>query len=260
MPRLEDPRVSEDYQLFTFSLSHFSEKIRWMLDSSGITYRETPWTPFLHIVPALLKGRRRTTVPILQAGDIRIQDSTRIMLWLQQHDPRFKLIPEDPGQRLEVLELVERFDRMGSHVIRYVYSVALDHAETIKTLWTLDANRTQRAVIHAAFPGLRSFLRHVLDITPDAVRRSGRNIDEAIHWLEERVASQRFLVGERLSAADITAAALLAPLACPAEHPVYSRADYRDAIRLLRGPWQQRRGVQWVSSLYHDWRRHRSDR
>ena len=247
--------MTPDYRLYTFSLSHFSEKIRWMLDNSGVPHKEIRWTPFFHVVPALIKGRHTTTVPILQAGSVRIQGSTAIMLWLDEHEPHFQLIPDNAEQRREILQIVERFDRVGAHVIRYVYSAALEHSETVKGLWTLDANRLQRAVVNAGFPALRTFMYSLLRITPDNVSRSGKNIDEAIQWLEDRVSNRSFLVGERLSAADITAAALLAPLACPAEHPVYAREDFRAAVRPLREPWQRRRGIEWVCSLYHDLRR-----
>ena len=51
-------------ELYTFRVSHFSEKARWMLDAAGLEYREVAWTPFFQVLPALRRGNRATTVPI----------------------------------------------------------------------------------------------------------------------------------------------------------------------------------------------------
>lgn len=241
-------------RLYTFSISHFSEKIRWMLDISRIKYSETRWTPFLHMAPALLKSRKATSVPILEAGDEVIQDSTRILLWLEKKFPQFTLLATDPEQRKEILDIEERFDRIGPHIIRYVYSEALKDEQGVKELWTLDANPLQRTVIHASFPLIKKGFTKLLAITPDNVEKSKSRIDRELNWLEERLAGRQFLVGNKLSAADITAAALLAPLVCPAGHPVYGRQDYRDTLNPLNKAWQTRPAFVWVDSLYQEHR------
>ena len=50
--------------------------------------------------------------------------------------------------------------------------------------------------------------------------------------------------------ADITAAALLSPLACPEEHPIYSRRDYRKQMAPVLAPWRDRPGLAWVRETY----------
>ena len=101
-------------KLHTFALSHFSEKVRWLLDVGGIDYVEEPWVPFLHVVKALRKGGRgATTVPVLDTGEGYVQDSTRILLWLEKHRAPFALLPNDPVLRAEVLAIEDRFDRIG---------------------------------------------------------------------------------------------------------------------------------------------------
>lgn len=244
-------------RLYTFSVSHFSEKIRWMLDVSAIRYTEVRWTPFLHMASAWLKSRKATSVPILQSSDETIQDSTRILLWLERHYPQFQLLAQDPEQRKEILEIEDRFDRIGPHVIRYVYSVALDDEEGVKRLWTLDSNPLQRALVQSGFPVMRIGFTRLLAMTPNNVEKSRSRIDADLSWLEERLAGKQFLVGNRLSAADITAAALLGPLVCPSEHPVYGRQDYRDTLRPLIEPWRSRPAFVWVESLYREHRKPR---
>ena len=50
--------------------------------------------------------------------------------------------------------------------------------------------------------------------------------------------------------ADITAASLLAPLACPAQHPVYGERAYQEGMRAALQEWEGRPGIAWVRRLY----------
>lgn len=247
--------MNPPYRLYTFSLSHFSEKIRWALDLSRIAYAETRWTPFFHILPARIKSGRSTTVPILQTPRQTIQDSTEILLWLEREHAPFALMPAASELRQQVLEIEERFDKLGRHFIRYLYATALTQRERMIRLWTLDANPVQRAVVAMSYPLLAATIRRVFAITPENVSRSEQKIQFELDWLAERIAGgQRFLAGNTLTAADITAAALLAPLACPAEHPVYGSDDYRASVASLRARFKDAPALAWVRAIYRDFR------
>lgn len=238
-------------ELFTFRISHFSEKARWLLDASGTEYREVCWTPFFHIWPALRYGRRGTTVPILRHRGGYVQDSTEILLWLDNNMPGFQLLPHDKALRHDVLEWEARFDRIGMHVMRFAYADALDDADAVVTLWTMDATSLQRRLIRSGFPLLRATFRHMLNMSEASVARSAQRIGEALDDLDTELADGReYLVGDRLSAADITACALLAPLVGPAEHPVYAREDFRAGIAARVAPWQARPAFAWVRRRY----------
>lgn len=242
-------------ELYTFRMSHFSEKARWMLDASHTEYREVRWTPFFHMLPALRHGRRGTTVPILKTATGYVQGSSRILDWLDLNMPGFHLLPKDPELRREVLEIEDRFDRVGAHVIRYAYSAVLDDAASVVELWTLDAGPLQKRVIASTFPLLRAAFRNRFKVNPDAVAQSRQRIGEGLDFLDQRLSDGRpFLVGDRLSAADITACALLAPLFGPDQHEVYSRADFRAALRPLVENWLERPAAKWLRRTYREYR------
>jgi glutathione S-transferase len=246
--------------LHTFSISHFSEKTRWMLDTSGIAYVEKPWVPGLHVPRALKAGGfKATTVPVLITEQGAVQDSTRILLWLEQHRAPFALMPADAALRQQVLDIEDRFDRIGAHVVRYAYRDALDDAEGIKTVWTLDANPLERLFVCTAFPLMRAGFRRGLQLNnAEVVAKSEKRILDGMDWLAERTGSQlRYLVGDTLTAADITAAALLSPLACPDEHAVYSRPDFQKGVAPLKSRHEQHPAMVWVRWLY---RQHRQPR
>ena len=248
--------MTEELRLYTFAVSHFSEKIRWSLDASSIPYREIAWTPAFHMSRAFFKTGRATTVPILETGKEVIQDSTRILEWLERNRSPFALLPSAPDERRAVLEIEERFDEVGKHVIRYAYGTALDHPRAVQTMWLAKSNAFERRLLPALFPLIAPVFRKKFRVNPAAVARSEEVIAGGIAWLDERVADgRRYLFGDRLTAADLTAAALLAPLVCPAEHPLYSEDSYREVMAPAVQKWDARPSFRWVRDLYRTDRR-----
>jgi glutathione S-transferase len=246
--------MSAPLRLYTFSLSHFSEKIRWTLSAAGVAFEEVPWTPFFHVLRARRRGRA-TTVPVLETRDESVQDSTRILLWLEKNRAPFALLPVDLAEREAALAIEARFDEVGEHVVRFAYSVTLDDAESVTRYWTTDATPWQAGVVRRFFPAMRWVFRRKLRMNAKNVARSRATIDAGLTWLESQIKTPtQYLVGDRLTVADLTAAALLAPLACPDEHPVYGSTRYRSGIGPLVSEWQDRPAFGWVRAMYRNHR------
>lgn len=249
--------MEQPMRLYSFSVSLSSEKVRWALDLAGLPYREVRLTPFVHWPrDSRLAGGYGGSLPILEADGQVISDSTAIFEWLAQHRAPFSLIPGAPAARTAVLAAEARFDLLGSHVLRTVYAALLSRPALMQALWAVDANPLQALALRAAWPMLQRLLAAGLDTRPKALATARQRIDRALTELDHaQVDGQRYLVGGRLSVADVTAAAWLAPLACPEEHPLFSGDDYREATRDLRAAWSGRPGLDWVRGLY---RQHRS--
>ena len=244
----------DSLRLHTFTLSHFSEKIRFVLSVAGVPHVEVPLVPFFHILPAVLSGGR-TTVPFLHVDGRRVQDSTRILLWLDRHRGPLALLPGKPGERAEVLAVEARFDEVGEHVVRYAYSTVLDDRESVVRYWTLDASPGQAARIRRSFPVLRWIFRRMLWMSARGVSRSRAVIERSLDFIDARLAQgHRYLATEQVTVADITAAALLAPLVCPDEHAVYASPRYRAGIAPMVGAWQERPAFAWVRGIYREHR------
>lgn len=237
--------------LYTFAMSHYSEKVRWTLDSSDIAYKEICLSPAFHIGPALrMGGRGQTTLPIVQGDGFSIQDSPRILTWLQSNRGPLAVMPLVLDT--EVRKVEQRFDAIGKDVARYLYAGSFGVADThIVKLWTDHANTVQAAVIRATYPIMRWVFRQKLQINAKRVEVARARIREAMEWLDTQLADgRRFLVGDAFTVADITAAALLAPLACPAQHPVYGDPAYRSGMRAALQEWEGRPSITWVRELY----------
>ena len=98
--------------LYTINMSHYSEKIRWLLDYEQIPYTEIPVTPALHTLPMLAKGGfKQTTVPVIQQGSECVQDSPRIVDWLTLNCGPLKTMPE--AFQEEILSVQQRFDAIS---------------------------------------------------------------------------------------------------------------------------------------------------
>lgn len=239
------------FTLYTFAMSHYSEKIRWTLDVARVPYREVVMTPVFHMLPALRMGRRgQTTLPVLEGQGQRVQDSPRILDWLHREGRLSALIPN--AHVAEVRAIEDRFNRIGKDVARLLYARSFGQAdEHIVRLWVAHATPLQAAVIRAFYPVIRWGFRRKLHITEAAARRAEQRIGQEVAWLEARLTDGRtYLVGEHLTVADITAASLLAPIACPPEHPVYGDPDFRDAMKDATAPWRNSAGMAWVRAMY----------
>jgi glutathione S-transferase len=246
--------VAGPLRLYTFSLSHFSEKIRWTLGAAGIAFQEVPWTPFFHVLKARSRGRG-TTVPVAEVGSESVQDSTRILLWLEKNRAPFTLMPSDPAARDAALAIEKQFDEVGEHVVRLAYSEMLADADSVVRFWTPDATPYQSRVIRRWFPVMRWVFRRKLRMSAANVARSRAAIASGLTFLDSQIgAGKRYLVGDRLSIADLTAAALLAPLACPEEHPIYGSKRYRAGMAPLVREWQDGKGFEWVRRMYREHR------
>jgi glutathione S-transferase len=239
--------------LYTINMSHYSEKIRWLLDYENIPYQEEALTPAVHTLPMLLKGKRQqTTVPLVQRGSECVQDSPRIVNWLSMEYGPLKTMPA--ALQEEIVAVQRRFDAIGKPVARYLYLPGFAHDELIKTIWTQFSTPWESAVVRLFYPVIKPVFKIKLKINPKDVAKAEQKIDAEIRWLEEELKKGRYLVGDRLTVADITAASLLAPLACPVEHPIYGTKEFREKMAGPAQKWADSPALEWVRNLYRDHR------
>ncbi len=239
------------FTLYTFAMSHYSEKIRWTLDHARIPYREQCMTPVFHMLPALrMGGRGQTTLPVLRTATEAVQDSPRIVSWLGRHCGPLDVLPIQHEPAVRAAE--SRFDAIGKDVARFLYAnsfgVADDH---IVKLWTDHATPMQARFIRIGYPLIRWGFRRKLQINARRAALARQRITEAMDWLEQQLDGRKlYLVGDTFTVADITAASLLAPIACPTQHPVYGDPAYQAGMAAAIDPWRNRAALHWVRNIY----------
>lgn len=203
--------------LITIPLSHYCEKARWALDRVALPYREAPHAPLLH----LLSTRRNEggTVPLLVQGKTRFTDSTDILVHADAVCGGDLLYPREAALRREVEVLEERFDtELGPHTRRWAYALLLPQTQLIGSLWSRGVPRFEASLLALIIPLARRLVRVAYRITPESGQRSLERVRDIFRQVDERLGDgRRFLVGDRFTAADLTFAALAAPMLFPAE-------------------------------------------
>lgn len=200
----------------TIPLSHYCEKARWALDRVALPYREEPHVPLLHRLATTRGGSG--TVPVLVHGPLRFVDSTDILVHADSIRGGELLYPRDASLRREVEALEDRFDKeLGPHTRRWAYAQLLAETGLLRQLWSRDVPRLEAALLPVIVPIARRLVRAAYRVTPESARRSLDYVHGVFREVDERLRHERrFLVGERFTAADLTFAALAAPVLFPA--------------------------------------------
>jgi glutathione S-transferase len=204
-------------RLVTIPISHFCEKARWALGRAGIAFREERHVQGIHMLAARRAGGG-STVPVLVTPDGVLRDSADILAWADAGAPeRERLYPGDPRERAEVQQLARRFDeRLGPTGRRLIYVHLLPHPDLMLRFNNQGVPTWEDRAIRAAWPLAVRFAAARLGIRP------GVDVaDEAAVWSEFDAAAARladgrpYLCGDRFTAADLTFAALAAPVLLP---------------------------------------------
>ena len=224
--------------LITIPLSHYCEKARWGLDRVALPYREEPHAPLLSRLAT--KRSERGTVPVLVQGDRRFIDSTDILKFADEACGGDLLYPQDLKLRADVDALVTWFDtELGPHSRRWAYGTLLPDAKLLCWVWSRRVPRLEAIMVPVIAPLVRRLVGRVYRITPASVESSLARIRGVFQKVGELLADgRRFLVGERFSAADLTFAALAAPVLFPAEcravHPSFDAVPTAMQEKILR--------------------------
>jgi len=189
--------------LLQFSTSHYCRKARLALGYKQISYRVENLTPGLHILKIKpLSGL--TTLPVLRPEQTDwptvVADSTQIFHFLDGYCPEPRLAIADPQLNAEVWALEDWFDESIGIAARFVYyEFRAGEGKAI------DSSLSSQLIIQT--------VRWQYGITPARVKLATSRLEGALTFLAYRWQGQNYLVGDRPTAADLAAAALLSPLA-----------------------------------------------
>lgn len=237
--------------LWHIQLSHYNEKARWALDFKGIPHERRVPMPGLHRVSALAVTRgRHDRLPVAEIEGRRIGDSTAIVAAIEERWPEPPLYPADPGERARALALEDFFDeRLAPDVRRWMWHHTLADTDLVAdSLFAPDA-RARRRLLALAAPVARPMLRLDYTIDEESVAASEEQIRAAMDRLEAEIGPSGYLVGNRFTVADLTAAALFTPLLAPPGRQ-YQPPRAAPAVAALRAELEARPGGEWVREMY----------
>ncbi len=242
--------------LWHLPVSHYSEKVRWALDHKAVQHdRHAPIGGY-HIAVALLLTRgRHSTLPVLELAGRHIGDSTAIVAALERAYPDPPLYPADPDERRRALALEDWFDeQLGPFVRRYAFHAlradhdAFDELAAGQIPPALGRYRGLAGAYARAFTALR-----FQTVSDHRAEEALSKVLAALDRLESELGENEYLVGDRFTVADLTAAALFYPLVLPPEGPLQMAPPA--AVADVRGSLEGRRGYRYVQEMFE---RHRA--
>ncbi|HME01911.1 MAG TPA: glutathione S-transferase family protein [Solirubrobacteraceae bacterium] len=235
--------------LWQYNFSNFNEKARWALDYKQVS----------HVRRSLLPGGPRAmafslggTLPVLDLDGERIIDSTHIIAALERRFPQPALYPDDPRERAAALELEDFFDEQAGHELRRAgFYEWRSSPRFVSDLLSTGRGRPTRALMRVMLPGALLYARRRYRIYPADAERARAKLTTALDRIMAERKPSGYLVGEGFSVADLTAAALLFPLALPSELQ-YPYPEFPDFGELT--PHRRHPAMDWIREIY---RRHR---
>lgn len=242
--------------LYTFVISHFSEKVRFALDVAGVAYEEHALLPGAH-VPTIRRLARGTTVPVLVHEGAVLQGSGEILDYAESNLGASLTSPEpETAAREKHLEALADH-AFGRGVQTIFYDALLRDRRTMVGLWAQGGPRAIRALYTVVFPLMASRIRSSYGVTKagvvEAKDRFRRAMDETDRALEGRA----YLGGDAPGRADITLAALLAPVFSPPEHVMQWPTSVPDDLASFVQELEHRPTIDHARRLYRSHRHRR---
>lgn len=198
--------------LYTFAPSHFSEKGRWALDYAGIDYREVRLLPGFHRFSLRRVGAGKS-VPALKTASKVLIDSPSILAFASDHLPtELSLYPQPWTQEIQTFE-AWLGKALGRKVPVFAYHYLLPHRRLILPLLTEGCRGWQARIFPFLFPLISRGMRKGLRIHQSSADAALCSIREALDEVARKISDGReYLFGSSFTAADLSLAALTAPL------------------------------------------------
>ncbi len=227
MPRAQASTEVDDrsarLRLVTIPISHYCEKARWALERAGLRYREERHIQGIHRIASRRAGGSGT-VPVLVTPQGAIGESAEILAWVDTRlEPERRLLAGEPALRGEEEALCAHFDEvLGPAGRRLIYVRMFAHPrELLIAFNNVGVPPWEDRFARAGWIAFQHGVTRALGIRPGVEVE-----DEATVWRELDAVAQRlsdgraYLCGERFGAADLTFAALCAPLLLPERYGV----------------------------------------
>ena len=196
-------------RLFQIPFSHNCVKVRRALDLKGLAYETVDINPARRGDVKRASGQE--LVPILVDGGRTTAGSTQILLDVEERHPDPPLLPADERHRAECILLMEWADaQLMALTRRMAYFLVLSGsgADLGKMFFPDRPAAAQRA--GGAVAAL--VLKRRFGITPEQNRKDLEEARRVAAVAVDRLGSKDHLVGGELTLADITLAAMAAPL------------------------------------------------
>ncbi|MEO1374037.1 MAG: glutathione S-transferase family protein [Cyanobacteria bacterium J06635_10] len=222
------------FRLITIPVSHYCEKVRWVLDILKLPYVEEAHMPPFHRFATTKVGGK--SVPVLVTEDGTFTDSTDILKYLDSIAPNeAKLYPLNPEEYQKVEKLEELFDEKLAPAIRqWGYFYVMNNSNLMQEKWCQNVPIVEKLLFPLVFPPMRSITNKKYNINAESAGQAYEEIKSIFEKVSRLLAGDRkYLVGDKISVADIAFASLAAPILSPEQHPTKSSKSQELPSKML---------------------------
>ena len=236
--------------LWHLKVSHYNEKARWALDYKAVPHVRRAAVPGQHrSIAAKLTGG--STFPVLQLNGEVIGDSTRIIRALEHRYPEPPLYPADPDERRRALELEDYFDEELGPASRLLFlHHALPDTDLMLGAFAPDLTGVRRLMARVTFPRLRPRVAAGFGVDEESAALAFDRLREAGDRLRAELQPSGYLVGDGFTVADLTLAALLAPLVAPEQFPYPQPQRGNPRLAPVREALEAAGLTEWACEMY----------
>ena len=249
---------TETAQLYTFWVSHFSEKARWCLQFEGVSFVDHHLLPGPH-VGTVRKLAKRQQVPVLTYEGEVIQGSAAIVDAIPRLFGKTRLQPwsarKHAGSQQAQSQHIEKMadECFGRAVQALGYDALLRDRRCMVSLWGYHGPWWAGAYYAVAFPLMAKFVRRSYCGDAAAVAKSRETLLAGLRQTDELLQGQDYLLGEGPTRTDLSVAALLSPFVRPKEHPM-KWPSYPDELEEFCGSLEGRPTWDFALRMYRDHR------
>lgn len=236
--------------LWHIPLSHFNEKVRWALDFKAIAHRRRVLGGDYLIRAWRATGQGK--LPILWLEGRAISDSTRIIAALEERYPERPLYPRDASARQRVLALEDDLDEKLGPALRAAIIGPLFQRDPDVALRVLTTGMPEKAYqnLRPLVRIFRAFYRFRHHISEKKLNVYQDKVTAALDWIERELQGRAYLVGATFTVADLTAAALLAPVLQPPELQYPLRVELPSYAQEYRATLLRHPAMEWAATIY----------
>ncbi|WP_372365717.1 glutathione S-transferase family protein [Candidatus Uabimicrobium sp. HlEnr_7] len=236
-------------KLYQFAISHYCEKIRWALDYKKLDYELVNLVPGLHTLTTR-KMVSQTHLPILVDEGKVIQNSSSILDYLDEKYPKHSLLSD----KLDEVRSWEKYadEQIGINLRRYFYAHLLKHKNIVAPMLSSGVSPIKKTIFSVMFPKVRKVMRQRMNINDETGLESKKQLIKAIDKVGSHLENRDFMVGNSFSRADLTVAALLAPIYQPQGYGLKWPLQIPDDLQRFRDEHMSK--ILWVNKIYENYR------
>lgn len=237
-------------RLWHFRVSRYNEKVRWALDYKHWPHTRRTLIPGFHIpVARWLSGQN--LLPIARIDGRVLAGSAHILEEIERLRPDPPLFPEDPRLRQRAVEIQQYFDeQVAPDLRRLFWSAYVRRPPECARMATAGASAGVKLIWRALFPLMRPLFGGKMGLRTGDLAAARERLSAYCDRLQSEIGPSGYLVGDRFTAADLAAAAVMTAIVRPPEFPYPLPEPWPPGLVELRAAIADHPACRWVLQIY----------